>query len=84
MYSYISSWFFNSTEDEIIVTPKTKNNRYKVLKEVNQFDKSILLPVSQSLEEFVGETRKPSKIFTFKRTEKKKRQRKRKRKKSSN
>jgi len=86
MYSYISSWFFNPTEEEIIVTPKTKQNRYNVLKEVNQFDKSILLPVPQSIQEFTQE-RKPSKIFTFKRvTEKKndkKRVRKRKRKKSS-
>jgi hypothetical protein len=80
MLSYIfGNWFFNPTEDEIIVTPKTKQNRYKVLKEVNQFDKSILLPVPQSIQEFTQE-RKPSKIFTFK----KKRVRKRKRKKSSN
>ena len=86
MYSYIASWFFNPTEEEIIVSPKTKQNRYNVLKEVNQFDKSILLPVPQSIQEFTQE-RKPSKIFTFKRTEKKndkKRTRKRKRKKSSN
>ena len=84
MLSYIfGNWFFNPTEDEIIVTPKTKQNRYKVLHEVNQFDKSILLPVPQSIQEFTQE-RKPSKIFTFKRTEKKKRQRKRKRRKSSN
>jgi len=83
MYNYITSWFFAEEEKPIEVTPKTKQNRYNVLKEVNQFDKSILLPVSQSLEEFVGETKKPSKIFTFKRTEKKKRVRKRKRKKSS-
>lgn len=83
MYSYISSWFFNPTEEEIEVSPKTKQKRYNVLKEVNQFDKSILLPVPQSIQEFTQE-RKPSKIFTFKRTEKKKRQRKRKRRKSSN
>ena len=80
MYSYIASWFFEDKEDEIIVTPKTKQNRYNVLKEVKQFDKTILLPVQQSLEDFVGE-KKPSKIFTFKRiSEKKKRSRTRKRK----
>lgn len=83
MYSYIASWFFNPTEEEIEVSPKTKQKRYKVLKEVNQFDKSILLPVPQSIQEFTQQ-RKPSKIFTFKRTEKKKRVRKRKRRKSSN
>ena len=83
MYSYITSWFFAEEEKTIEVTPKTKQNRYNVLKEVNQFDKSILLPVPQSIQEFTQE-RKPSKIFTFKRTEKKKRQRKRKRRKSSN
>jgi len=78
MYSYISSWFFNPTEEEIIVTPKTKQNRYNVLKEIKSFDQTILLPVPQSIQEFTQQ-RKPSKIFTFKR-EKKKRQRKRKRK----
>jgi len=84
MYSYIASWFFEDKEQEIEVTPKTKQNKYNVLKEVKQFDKSILLPVPQSIQEFTQE-RKPSKIFTFKRvTEKKKRVRKRKRRKSSN
>ena len=83
MYSYITSWFFAEEEKTIEVTPKTKQNRYNVLKEVNQFDKSILLPVPESLDTFIGK-RKESKIFTFKRTEKKKRQRKRKRRKSSN
>ena len=84
MYSYIASWFFEDKDEEIVVTPKTKQNKYNVLKEVNQFDKSILLPVPQSIQEFTQQ-RKPSKIFTFKRvTEKKKRSRKRKRKKSNN
>jgi hypothetical protein len=83
MYSYISSWFFTEEEKPVEVSPKTKNNRHNVLKEVRSFDKKILLAVPQSLEEFVGE-RKESKIFTFKRvTEKKKRVRRR-RKKSSN
>jgi hypothetical protein len=70
MYSYISSWFFEDKEQDIEVSPKTKQNRYNVLKEVKQFDKNILLAVQQSLEDFVGET-KENKIFTFKRTEKK-------------
>lgn len=87
MYSYIASWFFEDKDDEIIVTPKTKQNRHNVLKEIRSFDKKILLAVPQCLEEFIGE-RKESKIFTFKKvTEKKndkKRSRKRKRKKSSN
>lgn len=83
MLSYIfGNWFFNPTEDEIIVSPNTKQNRYNVLKEIKSFDQTILLPVPQSIQEFTQE-RKPSKIFTFKRTEKKKRSRKRKRKKSS-
>ena len=77
MYSYIASWFFEDKEDEIIVTPKTKQNRYNVLKEVKQFDKTILLPVPQSIEEFTQE-KKPSKIFTFRISEKKKRSRTRK------
>ena len=85
MFNYIfGNWFFSPVEEEIIVTPKTKQNRYNVLKEVKQFDKTILLPVPQSIEEFTQE-KKPSKIFTFKRTsEKKKRVRKRKRKNSNN
>ena len=86
MYSYLSSWFFSPVEEEIEVSAKTKQDRHLLLKEVKQFDKKILLAVPQSLEEFVGE-KKPSKIFTFKRTEKKndkKRSRNRKRRKSSN
>ena len=84
MLSYIfGNWFFNPTEEEIIVSPKTKQNRYNVLKEIKSFDSTILLPVPESLDTFIGK-RKPSKIFTFKRTEKKKRVRKRKRRKSSN
>ena len=83
MYSYLSSWFFSPVEQEIEVSPKTKQNRHHLLKEVKQFDKKILLAVPQSLETFIGE-RKESKIFTFKRTEKKKRSRNRKRKKSNN
>jgi len=82
MYNYITSWFFAEEEKPIEVTPKTKQNRYNVLKEIESFDQTILLPVPQSIQEFTQE-RKPSKIFTFKRTEKKKRVRKRKRKKSS-
>lgn len=83
MLSYIfGNWFFNPTEEEIIISPKTKQNRYNVLKEVNQFDKSILLPVPQSIQEFTQQ-RKPSKIFTFQKKNDKKRTRKRKRKKSS-
>ena len=84
MFNYIfGNWFFSPVEDEIIVSPKTKQNRYNVLKEVRSFDSSILLPVPQSIEEFTQE-KKPYKIFTFKRTEKKKRVRKRKRKNSNN
>jgi len=87
MLSYIfGNWFFNPTEEEIIVSPKTKQNRYNVLKEIKSFDSTILLPVPESLDTFIGK-RKPSKIFTFKRTGKKndkKRVRKRKRRKSSN
>ena len=49
MYSYIASWFFSEEEKLVEVSPKTKQKRYKVLKEVNQFDKSILLPVPQSI-----------------------------------
>jgi len=86
MFNYIfGNWFFSPVEDEIIVSPKTKQNRYNVLKEVKQFDKNILLAVPESLEDFVGDT-KENKIFTFRRSEKKndkKRTRKRKRKKSS-
>jgi hypothetical protein len=83
MLSYIfGNWFFNPTEDEIIVSPNTKQNRYNVLKEIKSFDQTILLPVPESLDTFIGK-RKPSKIFTFKRAEKKKISRKRKRKKSS-
>ena len=82
MYSYISSWFFNPTEEEIEVSPKTKNNRYNVLHEIKSFDPTILLPVPQSIQEFTQQ-RKPSKIFTFQKKNDKKRTRKRKRKKSS-
>ena len=82
MYSYISSWFY-PVEEEIVVSPKTKNNRHNVLKEIRSFDKNILLAVPQSLETFIGE-RKESKIFTFKKKNDKKRTRKRRRRKSSN
>ena len=78
MYSYIASWFY-PVEEEIVVSPKTKNNRHNVLKEIRSFDKKILLAVPQSLETFLEE-RKENKIFTFK----KKRSRNRKRKKSNN
>jgi len=81
MLSYIfGNWFFEDKEQEIEVSPKTKQNRYNVLKEVKQFDKNILLAVPESLEDFVGDT-KENKIFTFKKKNDKKRTRTRKRKK---
>lgn len=76
MLTYISSWFFSPVEDEIVVTEEQKRNRYEVLKEIKQFDKTILLPVPQSIEEFTNQPKK--KLFTFKR------KRKRNRKKSNN
>lgn len=71
MLTYISSWFFSPEEDEIVVTEEQKQNRYKLLKEIKSFDKSILLAVPQSLEEFTNQPKK--KLFTFKRKRNRKR-----------
>jgi len=77
MLTYISSWFFSPIEDEVFVTEEQKQNRYKVLKEIKDFDKSNLLAVPETIENFIQQ-KKQSKIFTFKK------KRKRKRKKSNN
>ena len=74
MFSFITSYFYNPAEDEIRPTEEDKQNRYNVLKEIKQFDKTILLPVKQSLEEFTQENKK--KLFTFKRRKRKRKQKK--------
>ena len=77
MFSYIASYFYTPVEELPEPTEEQKRSRYEVLKEIKQFDKTILLPIPQSLEEFTNEPKK--KLFTFKR-----RKRKRQRKKSNN
>lgn len=77
MLTYISSWFYNPAEELPQPTEEQKQNRYKLLKEIRDFDSKILLAVPQSLEDFTNQSKK--KLFTFKR-----RKRKRNRKKSNN
>lgn len=74
MFTYITSWFYNPAEELPEPTEEDKQNRYNVLKEIKQFDKTILLPVRQSIEEFTQENKK--KIFTFKRRKRKRKQKK--------
>ena len=67
MFTFITSYFYNTTEELPEPTDEEKRNRYNVLKEIKQFDKSILLSrIECSIDN-------KKKIFTFKRRWKKKR-----------
>jgi len=79
MFNYIFGYFLTpEEEEEIVASPTTKQNKYKLLNEIKQFDKNILLVVPQPLDDFLGKNE--SKIFKFKIEEnKKKRTRTRKR-----
>jgi len=76
MFTYISSWFYNPAQDLPEPSEEQKQNRYKLLKEIQTFDNSNLSPIPETIENFIQQPKK--KIFTFKR------KRKRKRKKSNN
>ena len=58
MFTYISSWLYNPAQDLPEQSEEQKQNRYKLLKEIQTFDNSNLSPIPETIENFIQQPKK--------------------------